>query len=61
MIEYGEFKGNKLIKLKRSEEDPYPFSFGKTKAKLIVENFEDIKKFAEEVDEEPKEEAPKEE
>lgn len=48
MIEYSEYKGNKLIVLKRNEEDKYPFSFGKTKAKLIVENFEAIKKFAEE-------------
>ncbi len=48
MIEYGEFKGNKLIKLKRSEEDTFPFSFGRSKAKLIVENFEAIKKFADE-------------
>jgi hypothetical protein len=48
MIEYGEFKGNKLIILKRKEDDTFPFSFGKNKAKLIVENFEAIKKFAEE-------------
>ncbi|MFH1785839.1 MAG: hypothetical protein ABH842_05405 [Candidatus Micrarchaeota archaeon] len=48
MIEYSEYKGNKLIVLKRSEDDTYPFSFGKKKAKLIVENFEAIKKFAEE-------------
>ena len=48
MYEFSEFKGNKLIVLKRNEEDPYPFSFGKSKAKLIVENFEAIKKFAEE-------------
>ena len=48
MIEYSEFKGNKLIVLKRNAEDAYPFSFGKNKAKLIVENFEEIKKFAEE-------------
>ncbi|MBS3060051.1 MAG: hypothetical protein J4432_00910 [DPANN group archaeon] len=47
-VEFGEFKGNKIIKLKRDDQDPYPFSFGKNKAKLIVENFEDIKKFAEE-------------
>ena len=45
---YSEFKGKKIISLKRSEEDTFPFSFGKTKAKLIVENFEEIKKFAEE-------------
>ena len=48
MIEYGEFKGNKLIVLKRNPEDRYPFQFGKSKAKLIVEHYEDIKKFAEE-------------
>jgi hypothetical protein len=48
MFEYGEYKGNKLIILKRSEEDKYPFSFGKNKAKMIVEHFEEIKKFAEE-------------
>ena len=34
--------------LKRSEDDRYPFTFGKSKARLIVEHFEDIKKFAEE-------------
>jgi len=48
IVEYGEYKGNKLIILKRDENDKYAFSFGKNKAKLIVENFEAIKKFAEE-------------
>jgi hypothetical protein len=48
IVDYGEYKGNKLIILKRDENDSYPFSFGKTKARLIVENFEAIKKFAEE-------------
>ena len=49
-VEFGEFKGHKLIKLLRDgpQEDKYPFSFGKNKARLIVENFEEIKKFAEE-------------
>ena len=47
MIEYGEFKGNKMIILKRDENDKYPFQFGKNKAKMIVENFEAIKAFAE--------------
>lgn len=46
-VEYGEFKGHKIIKLKRNDQDTFPFSFGKSKAKLIVENFEEIKKFAE--------------
>jgi hypothetical protein len=48
VVEFGEFKGNKVITLKRDENDTYPFSFGKAKARLIVENFEAIKKFAEE-------------
>ena len=48
MVEFSEYKGNKLIVLKRSDDDKYPFSFGKSKAKMIVENFEAIKKFAEE-------------
>ncbi len=48
IVEFGEFKGNKLIVLKRDENDHYAFSFGKNKAKMIVENFEAIKKFAEE-------------
>jgi hypothetical protein len=48
MIEYGEFKGNKMIIIKRNEEDKFPFQFGKNKAKLIVENYEAIKTFAEE-------------
>jgi len=47
-VEYSEFKGNKIIVLKRDEQDNFGFSFGKTKAKLIVENYEAIKKFAEE-------------
>jgi len=48
IVEYGEFKGNKLIILKRNEMDKYPLQFGKGKAKLISEAFEEIKKFAEE-------------
>lgn len=48
IIEYGEFKGNKIMIIKKDENDRYPFSFGKGKAKLMVENFDAIKKFAEE-------------
>jgi len=48
MHEFSEFKGNKIITLKRDANDKFPFSFGKTKAKLIVENFAAIKKFTEE-------------
>lgn len=48
MVERGEFKGKPLIILKRDEEDKFPFSFGISKAKLIVEHVEEIKKFVEE-------------
>ena len=47
MIDYGEFKGNKMIILKKDDNDNYPFQFGKAKAKLIIENFEAIKEFSE--------------
>jgi hypothetical protein len=48
MVERTEFKGNKILVIKRTEDDKYPFSFGLGKAKLIVENYEEIKKFVEE-------------
>ena len=48
----GEYKGHKTISLLEEgveESDKYPpFSFGVKKAKLILENIEDIKKFVEE-------------
>lgn len=47
MFELSEFKGNKVIVLKRDENDKYPFSFGVAKAKLILQHIEDIKKFVE--------------
>ncbi|MDO8735319.1 MAG: hypothetical protein Q7K21_09210 [Elusimicrobiota bacterium] len=47
MFELSEFKGNKVIVLKRDENDKYPFSFGIAKAKLILQHIADIKKFAE--------------
>lgn len=48
MVERTEFKGKPVIILKRNEEDKYPFSFGLSKARLILENIEEIKKFVEE-------------
>ncbi len=47
-VERTEFKGRPVLVLKRNEEDKYPFSFGLSKAKLIVEAIEEIKKFVEE-------------
>ncbi len=48
MIERGEYKGKPLIVIKRSADDKFPFSFGLSKAKLILENIDEIKKFVEE-------------
>ncbi|MDD5568547.1 MAG: hypothetical protein WC578_05545 [Candidatus Omnitrophota bacterium] len=48
MVERGEFKGKPVLTIKRDENDQYPFSFGLSKARLILENLEEIKKFVEE-------------
>ena len=48
MIEKSQYKCKPIISLKRDEEDKYPFSFGVSKARLILENIEEIKKFVEE-------------
>jgi hypothetical protein len=43
IVEESEFKGNAMIVLKRSEEDKYPFQFGLSKAKLVLEAVEQIR------------------
>ncbi|RKY31314.1 MAG: hypothetical protein DRP74_05085 [Candidatus Omnitrophota bacterium] len=48
MVERGEFKGKPVLIIRRSDDDKYPFSFGLSKARLIVENIDEIKKFVEE-------------
>ena len=48
MVERSEYKDKPLIVIKRNEDDKYPFSFGVSKAKLILDNIEEIKKFVEE-------------
>jgi len=48
MIERSEYKGKPILVIKRDENDQYPFSFGLSKAKLILDNIEEIKKFVEE-------------
>jgi len=48
MIKRTEYKNNTILVLMRNEEDKYPFSFGLGKAKLILENIEEIKKFVKE-------------
>jgi hypothetical protein len=49
-VERTEFKGQPVIVLKRNPDDKYPFSFGLSKARLIIEYFEDIRKFVAEND-----------
>ena len=50
IVTESEYKGNPMIVIKNSEEDRFPFQFGLKKAKLILENLEDIKKFVEKYD-----------
>lgn len=47
MIERSEFKGKPVLIIKRDENDKYPFAFGLSKARLILENLEEIKRFVE--------------
>lgn len=48
IVERSEFKGKPVLIIKRSEDEKFPFSFGLTKARMILENIEEIKKFVEE-------------
>ena len=50
IVEESEFKGNKMIAINNSEDDQYPFQFGVKKAKMVIENIEEIKKFVEKYD-----------
>ncbi len=46
-IKIGEFKGHPIVSLLKDENDVRPFTFGLTKAKLIVDNIDAIKEFVE--------------
>jgi len=48
IAERSEYKGRPVLVLKRSEDEKFPFSFGVAKAKMILENIEEIEKFVEE-------------
>ncbi len=50
MVEIGEFNGRPVIILRRAEGDKYPFTFGLSKARLILENIKEIEKFVAEND-----------
>jgi len=43
IVQESEFKGNAMIVLRRSEDDRFPFQFGLSKAKLVLESIEEIK------------------
>ncbi len=45
IFERSEYKGKPMLVLKRNEEDKFPFSFGLTKAKMMLESIEEIKQF----------------
>jgi len=47
VIERSEYKGKPVLIIKRDENDKYPFAFGMNKARLILENLEEIKRFVE--------------
>jgi len=44
-VEHTGYKGRPMLTLKSGDEDKFPFSFGLTKAKKILEAIEEIKKF----------------
>ena len=50
VVERSEYKGKPILVIKRSEDEKYPFSFGVAKAKMILENIEEIKKFVAEIE-----------
>jgi len=49
-VERTEYKGNPMLTIKSGDEDKFPFSFGLTKAKKILEALDEIKKFVAEND-----------
>jgi len=52
VVSQTEYQGRPVLVIKNSDQDKYPFQFGLKKAMLIVEHFEDIKKFIEDNKEE---------
>jgi hypothetical protein len=43
VVEESEYKGNPMIVLRRNPEDRYPFQFGLSKAKLVLDAVEEIR------------------
>lgn len=53
MVERSEYKGKPVLIMKRDENDKYPFVFGLSKARLILENYEEIQRFVADNTQEP--------
>lgn len=47
IVERSEFKGKPVLIIKRSQDEKFPLAFGITKAKMILESIEEIRKFVE--------------
>lgn len=45
LVSTSQYKGNAVISLRNTLEDKHPFTFGVTKAKLILDNIEAIEEF----------------
>lgn len=45
IVERSEYKGKPVMILKRTDDDKFPFTFGLTKARIIVEAIESIREF----------------
>jgi hypothetical protein len=46
-VKLGEYKGYPIISLLKDENDARPFTFGTGKARLILDNLDEIRKFVE--------------
>ncbi len=49
-VSVSEYKGNPVISLPLSADGKYPFTFGVSKAKVILKYIDEIKKFVDEHD-----------
>ena len=48
IVERSEYKGRPVLVIKRNENDKFAFTFGVAKARMILENIAEIKRFVEE-------------
>jgi hypothetical protein len=49
-VTIGEYKGSPVISLPLTADGKYPFTFGLSKAKIILKYIDDINKFVEKYD-----------